>query len=151
MDHWDNFSSPLGNLILGSDGKTLTRLIFSQNKAESEIFCPVFPLAKAWLTSYFEGRNPGPFPVPLSPKGTAFQQRVWALLREIPYGECRTYGELARQLSPSMSSLAVGTAIGKNPIAIVSPCHRVLGAGGQLTGYAWGLSKKQFLLDLEQK
>ena len=151
MDYRDNFPTPLGNLILGSDGSALTSLLFSENMAEPVLQCSVFLMTKSWLSCYFEGWDPGPFPVPLSPKGTPFQQRVWSLLLDIPYGERRTYGELARQLSPSMSSQAVGAAIGKNPIAVIIPCHRVLGSGGQLTGYAWGLSRKQFLLDLEQK
>lgn len=150
MEYWDNFSSPLGNLVLRSDGLALTGLAFSEIQ-EPEKPCPVFPPVKDWLSRYFAGQNPGPLPVELSPKGTVFQQQVWTLLRNIPYGKRRTYGSLAKQISPSMSAQAVGGAVGKNPIAILIPCHRVLGAGERLTGYAWGLSRKQYLLDLEQK
>ena len=150
MEYQQNVSSPLGNLILRSDGKALTGLAFSELQVPKKS-CPVFLPAENWLSSYFAGQDPGPLPVKLSPKGTPFQKRVWSLLLEIPYGERRTYGSLAKLLSPTMSAQAVGAAVGKNPIAILIPCHRVLGAGGKLTGYAWGLSRKQYLLDLEQK
>ena len=150
MEYQDNFSSPLGNMVLRSDGEALTGLVFS-GEPVPENTCPVLHCVKDWLSCYFTGQNPGPLPVELSPKGTAFQQQVWTLLLEIPYGERRTYGSLAKQISPSMSAQAVGAAVGKNPIAIVIPCHRVLGAGERLTGYAWGLPRKQYLLDLEQK
>ena len=150
MEYLDNFLSPLGNMVLHSDGTALTGLVFSDIQ-EPEKPCPVFPPVKDWLSCYFAGQNPGPAPVELSPKGTAFQQQVWSMLGNIPYGERRTYGSLAKQLSPSMSAQAVGTAVGRNPIAILIPCHRVLGAGERLTGYAWGLSRKQYLLNLEQK
>ena len=150
MDYWDNFTSPFGNLILHSDGLAIIGLTFSDAPVH-QVPCPLFTPVKAWLFCYFEGRDPGPLPVPLSPPGTPFQKQVWSLLLDIPYGEKRTYGELAKQLSPAMSAQAVGSAIGRNPIAILIPCHRVLGADGKLAGYAWGLSKKQALLDLEQK
>ena len=150
MEYWENFSSPLGNLLLQSDGEALTGLSFSDEKLP-ENPCPVFLPVKNWLCCYFGGRDPGAVPVRLSPKGTPFQKQIWTLLLDIPYGECCTYGGLAARISPGMSSQAVGAAVGKNPIALLIPCHRVLGAGGKLTGYAWGLTRKQFLLDLEQK
>ena len=101
--------------------------------------------ANAWLIRYFAGENP-PVDLPLEPPGTAFQKAVWALLTEIPYGKTVTYGDLARRLSSSPR--AVGGAVGRNPISILIPCHRVVGAGGSLTGYAGGLAAKKFLLAL---
>jgi methylated-DNA-[protein]-cysteine S-methyltransferase len=101
-----------------------------------------------WLERYFRGENPE-VNFRLSPDGTAFQRQVWDLLRTIPYGTSITYGQLARHMSPSMSSQAVGQAVGKNPIPIVIPCHRVLGVHGKLTGYSAGLSSKVQLLELE--
>lgn len=91
---------------------------------------------------------------PLAPKGSAFRRQVWELLLAIPYGETRTYGDLAKDLSgekTGMSAQAVGGAVGHNPISIIIPCHRVLGSGGQLTGYAGGLDKKEYLLKLERR
>ena len=113
----------------------------------------VMQQAIEWLQVYFSREDPGPLP-PLRPKGTDFQQRVWDKLREIPYGTLTTYGAIARDLSrftPSgkMSSRAVGSAIGRNPISIFIPCHRVIGSGGNLTGYAWGIDRKLALLQLE--
>lgn len=101
-----------------------------------------------WLERYFMGESPT-INFPISPEGTAFQRRVWSLLRTIPYGCSVTYGQLARRLSASMSSQAVGQAVGKNPIPILIPCHRVLGAGGKLTGYAGGIPAKIRLLESE--
>ena len=110
-------------------------------------------LAKKWLDAYFSGRQPKR-PVPLHPMGTAFQMEVWELLREIPYGETRTYGSLAQTLArrrglAHMSAQAVGGAVGCNPISILIPCHRCIGANGSLTGYAGGLDRKTALLKLE--
>lgn len=99
-----------------------------------------------WLRQYFSGQME-PFPGLLSPRGSAFDQRVWNLLRQIPVGESRTYGQLAAVLGSSPR--AVGGAVGRNPISIVIPCHRVLAADGRLGGYAGGLERKRFLLNLE--
>lgn len=101
-----------------------------------------------WLDTYFAGRNPEHVP-PLRPQGTPFQQRVWRKLQEIPYGCTATYGDIARRVG-CRSAQAVGQAIGRNPIAIIIPCHRVVGADGSLTGYAYGIETKEKLLQLEQ-
>ena len=108
-----------------------------------------FPDVVAQLAAYFAGKRTG-FEVALRPAGTSFQQRVWDALSEIPYGETRSYGEIARRIGQPGAARAVGLANGRNPIAVVVPCHRVIGANGALTGYAGGLQAKRALLDLEQ-
>jgi methylated-DNA-[protein]-cysteine S-methyltransferase len=109
-----------------------------------------FEEVTAQLEAYFAGRL-REFDVPLAPVGTAFQQQVWAGLRSIPYGQTRGYGELAAEIGRPAASRAVGLANGRNPIGIIVPCHRVVGASGSLTGYGGGLERKQFLLDLERR
>jgi methylated-DNA-[protein]-cysteine S-methyltransferase len=111
---------------------------------------PVLARAAAQLEEYFDGRRTD-FDLPLAPEGTEFQRRVWAELLRIPYGETATYGELARRLGNPTGSRAVGLANGRNPIGIVVPCHRVVGSGGDLTGYGGGLPRKRLLLDLEAR
>lgn len=115
---------------------------------------PILAQTRLWLDSYFRQKNPNPHAIPLQPIGTAFQLIVWQILAQIPYGQVTTYGEIARQVAkrlgkPKMSAQAVGGAVGCNPISIIVPCHRVVGAAGKLTGYAGGLDKKRFLLCLE--
>ena len=110
---------------------------------------PVLRLTGSWLERYFAGKRPVPEELPLAPQGSPFQRQVWQRLMDIPYGETRTYGELARCFPGRMSAQAVGQAVGRNPIAIVLPCHRVLGAGGKLTGYSAGLEAKRWLLEHE--
>jgi methylated-DNA-[protein]-cysteine S-methyltransferase len=105
--------------------------------------------ARAQLEEYFAGERTE-FDLELAPRGDAFQLQVWALLQQIPYGQTRSYGDLARQLGDVHLSQAVGAANGRNPIAIVIPCHRVIGADGSLVGYAGGLDRKRFLLSLEE-
>ncbi|MDR2668467.1 MAG: methylated-DNA--[protein]-cysteine S-methyltransferase [Desulfovibrio sp.] len=125
-------------------------------KTESRIRMPdhpVFTQLKAWLESYFAGRNPAP-DIVLNPHGTVFQKKVWALLLQIPYGKLTTYGTIAGQLTgqespPAVSARAVGGAVGHNPVSLLIPCHRVVGADGSLTGYAGGLDRKTALLRLE--
>ena len=151
--------SPLGLLTLAADGDALTGLWMEGQK----YFCscipadvkekdlPVFHQAEAYLSAYFAGAPLPPLP-PLSPAGTPFQRAVWALLTEIPRGHTRTYGELAAELRRRRlggSPRAVGAAVGRNPISILIPCHRVVGADGSLTGYAGGMARKRFLLELE--
>lgn len=110
---------------------------------------PAFQAAESWLHLYFTGMDPGPTPL-LLPAGTPFRQRVWAQLRQIPWGQSRTYGQLAAAVGmPGRGAQAVGQAVGHNPIAILIPCHRVLGADGRLTGFAGGLACKERLLTLE--
>jgi methylated-DNA-[protein]-cysteine S-methyltransferase len=111
---------------------------------------PLLAEAVRQLRAYFD-RDLKEFDLPLRPEGTAFQQRVWEQLRKVPYGETTSYGEIARRLGMNArASRAVGTANGRNPIAIVVPCHRVVGSTGLLSGYAGGVERKQALLDLEQ-
>lgn len=154
--------SPLGLLTLASDGEALCGLWLEGQRffprtlpltcAEKEL--PVFDEARRWLDVYFRGREPDFFP-PIRLEGTPFQRRIWALLRAIPYGTTVTYGELARRLSaqtdsPRVSARAVGGAVARNPVSILVPCHRVVGADGALTGYAGGLERKRRLLELER-
>jgi methylated-DNA-[protein]-cysteine S-methyltransferase len=150
--------SPLGELWLTSDGTRLTQLWLGrppdlagetdgETDGESPEVAP-FPAAREQLRAYFEGRL-REFELPLAPAGTPFQHRVWRALLEIPYGRTVTYGELAARLGQPGASRAVGLANGRNPIAVVIPCHRVVGAGGALTGYGGGIERKRWLLDLE--
>ena len=147
------YESPLGTLKLFSDGEAITGLYLPEQKhiPEEKVFydgLPVFCLAKNWLSRYFAGEKPT-VDFPVKTAGTDFQHRVWELLREIPYGKSVTYGELAGRIGPKMSPQAVGGAVGRNPVSIIIPCHRCLGAGNKLTGYAGGIKAKQYLLQLE--
>ncbi|MBR3186139.1 MAG: methylated-DNA--[Oscillospiraceae bacterium] len=159
MLYTDSLASALGEILLVSDGEALCGLYFEGQKyypalveAKEEPSLPVFRSARAWLERYFAGEAPEE-KVPLRAAGTDFQRAVWALLSEIPYGATVTYGELADTLSAQRgrpcSARAVGAAVGRNPISVIVPCHRVLGAGGALTGYAGGLARKRALLRLE--
>ena len=154
------YFSPIGQLLLTADDTALVALHFCDEGrscllADDEA-CndhAILQAAKQWLDVYFSGQKPSFMP-PLRPVGTAFQQEVWQLLRAIPYGKTTTYGEIAAALAtrhgiPRMSAQAVGGAVGRNPIPIFIPCHRVVGSGGKLTGYSGGLEKKQFLLSNE--
>ena len=150
------FDSPLGQMRLCSDGNALTAVTFAGQKYEYDHIpkdavsdtCPVLEQAKLWLHQYFAGNIPDDFP-PMNPTGTHFQQCVWKQLLQIPYGETVTYGELAKRME-CKSAQAIGGAVGKNPISILIPCHRVVGADGTLTGYAGGVEKKEYLLKLEK-
>ena len=144
------YASPIGSLVLESDGESLTGLYMHCALPEQQADLPVFEEAKQWLDAYFRG-CPREIAFPLRPAGTAFQQAVWKILLEIPYGKTRSYGSIAREMATllgkeRMSAQAVGGAVGKNPISILIPCHRVVGSQGQLTGYAGGLQNKQWLL-----
>ena len=153
----DTFDSPLGQMQLCCDGTFLTAVAFTGQKYEDKHIPkdavygphPVLEQTKVWLLQYFSGHMPSFLP-PIMPNGSPFQKRVWDTLLEIPYGETITYGELAKKLG-CKSAQAVGGAVGRNPISILIPCHRVVGADGSLTGYAGGVEKKEFLLDLETK
>ena len=154
--------SPLGEVRLRSDGKSLTGLWFigqvNDAKDNSDIEIkddfPIFGQVETWLESYFSGKQT-PITFPLQPKGTIFQERVWKILQEIPYGETMTYGDITRRIAKekgvaTYSAQAVGQAVGKNPISILIPCHRVLGKNGALTGYAGGVHRKEQLLRIER-
>ena len=152
----DIYDSPLGKMILCSDGAYLTAVIFEGQKYEGKHIpnsvvyglCPVLEETKLWLREYFLGNIPKKRP-PMKPQGTDFQKRVWDSLLEIPYGETVTYGDLAKKIG-CKSAQAIGGAVGRNPISILVPCHRVVGANGALTGYAGGVETKEALLKLEK-
>jgi methylated-DNA-[protein]-cysteine S-methyltransferase len=149
--------SPLGPLLLTSNGQSLTGLYLQGQKylpQQTEAWCEtvqVGPLiqTQAQLTEYFAHQRQS-FDLPLDPQGTDFQKQVWRLLLQIPFGKTLTYGALAKIIGKPDASRAVGAANGRNPISIVVPCHRVIALGGQLTGYAGGLERKQWLLQHEQ-
>lgn len=155
------YPSILGRLTLGSDGQNLMGLwiegqkhygsTLPKNVTERDL--PVFKQTKRWLEQYFSGREPD-FLLPLDPEGSSFRQLIWEELRNIPYGSVLTYGDIAKKAAvqlgqDTMSAQAVGGAVSHNPISIIIPCHRVVGADGSLTGYAGGLDKKIKLLELE--
>lgn len=140
--------TPLGPLLLVSDGEALVGAAFDAEDGGEGGADGVLETAAAELRAYFGGGR-APFTVPVRPQGTPFQERVWAALCEIPHGETVAYGDLARRLGDPGAAQAVGAANGRNPVAVVVPCHRVVGAGGALVGYAGGLERKRALLDLE--
>ena len=155
------YASPLGNILLAADETGLTGLWFEGQKyfaqglpeERREAETPILAEAKRWLDIYFSGEKPDFLP-PLHLTGSQFRQDVWNILLEIPYGQTRTYGEIAKKLAerrnlPHISAQAVGGAVGHNPVSIIIPCHRVVGANGSLTGYAGGIDKKVRLLELE--
>ncbi len=148
--------SPVGRLLLVGDHQALGRLQFQDGKHPQAID-PQWEKAQhpfeeviSQLEEYFKGRRTR-FTVKLSPEGTTFQQGVWKALRHIPYGKTVSYGEIAKRIGNSNASRAVGSANGQNPISIIVPCHRVIGANGKLVGYGGGLPIKQTLLELEQR
>ncbi len=154
MTYYTFTASPIGRLLLAGDGKALERLHFSSGSKAHEpdatwVEAPgSFAEMSRQLQAYFAGELQE-FTMELKPKGTPFQLAVWQELVKIPYGRTCTYGELAKRLGNPNASRAVGLANGSNPIAIVQPCHRVIGANGKLTGFGGGLDVKQRLLDLE--
>lgn len=152
---YTEMDSPLGTLLLLSDGACLTGLYMEKEKEiqphwQRREDLPAFCSARRWLERYFAGEAPEES-VPLKLEGTSFQKRVWQILLTIPYGVTRTYGGIALQIAremgkEKMSAQAVGQAVGRNPVSILVPCHRVVGTGGKLTGYAGGIDKKVWLL-----
>ena len=150
-----HYASPLGPILLAADETGLTGLWFEGQKYfpsflgvdYQEKETPVLTETARWLDVYFSGKDPDILP-PLHPQGSPFRQAVWNILLTIPRGQTMTYGEIARRLGVH-SAQAVGGAVGHNPISLIIPCHRVVGAGGSLTGYAGGVDKKQALLELE--
>ena len=151
---WSRCVSPVGSWLLLSDGESLTGVFPESHRAVPEITTgwrrddAYFAGVRDQLAAYFAGRLMD-FTVRLAAKGTHFQRRVWDALREIPLGTTTSYGALAAHLGMPTASRAVGAANGKNPISLIVPCHRVVGAGGLLTGYAGGLELKQWLLEHE--
>ncbi|MCM3747188.1 methylated-DNA--[protein]-cysteine S-methyltransferase [Paenibacillus pasadenensis] len=154
--------SPIGSMTISSDGTNITGLWMQGQKYygatlgnhEPAPSLPVFKLAEEWLERYFNGDQPK-LTLPLAPQGNVFRNTVWDILCEIPYGEVITYGEIAKMMAKrldkaTMSAQAVGGAVGHNPISIIVPCHRVVGAKGSLTGYAGGIDRKIKLLQLEK-
>ncbi len=172
LTYYTQVPSPIGPLLLTSDGGALTRLYMTERGADlANADLPAvdlaawdlaavpagwvrdddalpFPKARAQLAAYFAGTRTD-FDLPLAPAGTPFQRRVWDALRTIPYGTTTSYGALARQIGDAGASRAVGLANGRNPIAVIVPCHRVIGANGTLTGYGGGLPRKAALLAFE--
>ncbi len=150
MDFQISYKCSLGFLILKSDGQSITAISFAENDIEEPNECQVLAVCRQQLEDYFAGKLTS-FDVPLNPRGTEFQQKVWAELQKISYGETITYMDLAIRLGDPKCIRATGTANGRNPIAIIIPCHRVIGAGNKLTGYAGGIWRKKLLLELEMK
>ncbi len=163
MQYIRHFKSPLGNIILSADNIGLTGLWFEGQKYYTKSLntdfmaknIPVFEEAKHWLDIYFSGSEPD-FTPPLHLVGTNFQEDVWEILLKIPYGSTTTYSSIAKEIAAksghkSMSAQAIGGAVGRNPISIIVPCHRVIASNGSLTGYAGGIDKKLYLLNLEKK
>ena len=151
------YTSPLGPIVIESDSEAITSLRFSNEKAsavpkeapkEAVPTPPIIAETIQWLDDYFAGKRPCNVPR-LNPQGTAFQKRVWTALFTIWFGQTKTYGEIARMVG-CKSAQAVGQAVGRNPIALIIPCHRVIAAHGQIGGYAYGTEIKKRLLELEQ-
>ena len=162
MTYRESYESPLGRMIMVSDGTALTALAFQGQKyyekavpwEAEEARLPIFDHTGQWLDIYFSGQEPT-FTPTIATKGTLFQEEVWEILKKIPYGQVVSYGEIAAAIAKSrglkrMSAQAVGGAVGHNPVSVIIPCHRVVGTNGHLTGYAGGLDKKEELLRLER-
>ena len=141
------YDSPIGPMTLVQEGEALARLDFDV-PSQPEEATPLLLEACRQLREYFAGERKV-FALPLAPEGTAFQKKVWAALRDIPWGETRSYGDIAWAIGKPTACRAVGMANGRNPLPIFIPCHRVIGTNGSITGYSGGLEKKRFLLRLE--
>ena len=164
MYYSTHYKSPVGDILLASDKNSIIGLWIGQQKYISNTMprdiienkeLPILHEGSAWLDDYFAGKKPGLSRLPLSPIGSEFKQQVWKILVEIPYGELTTYGSISKEVAKRigkdrMSAQAVGGAVGHNPISIIIPCHRVVGANGSLTGYASGIEKKIELLKHER-
>ena len=157
MDWTYHYHSPLGGMTLASNGTALTGLWFDGQRYYAETLSaghvqrnlPVFDETSRWLDLYFSGRIPDAVP-PLAPRGTVFRRSVWNILLTVPYGRTITYGEIAERIGGT-SARAVGNAVAHNPVSLIIPCHRVIGVGGRLTGYAGGIDRKEYLLRMEQE
>jgi len=152
------YDSLLGQITLAAEENLLIGLWFAGQKHFGSTLSPqpqtdtlpVLAEAKQWLDAYFLGQQPEPF-TKICLKGTIFQQQVWAVLKTVPYGKTVTYGWVAEAMGRPEAAQAVGGAIGRNPISVIIPCHRVVGADGSLTGYAGGEERKRWLLEWEQR
>ncbi|MBP3838712.1 MAG: methylated-DNA--[Bacteroidales bacterium] len=163
MDFITHYCSPIGRMRLASDGEALSGLWFEGQRYFSETLSrkyeersdlAIFNATRAWLDAYFSGKKPD-FTPQLLLRTSDFRKKVWTMLLGIPFGQTTTYGAIAQQIArarglSSMPARAVGRAIGHNSIALIVPCHRVVGSGGRLTGYAGGIDRKQWLLQLEK-
>lgn len=163
MYYSTHYKSPVGEILLVSNENSIIGLWIDQQKYISSTMpkdiaeeddIPILQEGVAWLDDYFSGKKPKISSLPLAPHGGEFKQAVWKILTEIPYGELTTYGKIAKEVAKRMgkarmSAQAVGGAVGHNPISIIIPCHRVVGANGNLTGYAGGIEKKVTLLTHE--
>ncbi len=153
--NYDWMESPVGELLIVADENAVRMIGFREGRHPGRVVegwrkgGALVAKARRQLDEYFRGRRRG-FDLPLAPSGTPFQLRAWTALQDIPYGATRSYGEQARAIGQPAAVRAVGAANGRNPIAIVVPCHRVIGGNGKLTGYGGGLDVKQYLLDLER-
>ncbi len=149
-----NYKSPIGNIVIKSDGENLTSLQFLDRPENICENIDIFDKVTKWLDNYFS-RIPSDIDFPLLPNGTIFQNRVWSIVKEIPYGQTICYSDIAdmfyKKYNIKTSCRAVGHAISKNPILLVIPCHRVIGKNGQMTGYSAGVDKKIKLLHIENK
>lgn len=157
MNFYTNYDSPIGNILLTSDGNDINKVKISKNaeiNAVKNDSLPIFIDTKKWLDKYFLGKNLNTKTINLNPKGTPYQKKIWKILTSIPYGETKTYGEIAKLYEEitkkHTSPRAVGSAISKNPILILIPCHRIIGKNGKLTGYSAGIDKKRQLLKIEK-
>ena len=160
MTYTTTYTSPIGPIVIESDGQAITSLRFSNEQAgvtstaeekaqnEAATAIPIITETIQWLDDYFAGKRPCNVPR-LGPQGTAFQKRVWTALFTIWFGQTKTYGEIAKMVD-CRSAQAVGQAVGANPIALIIPCHRVVAAHGKIGGYEYGIEIKKRLLELEQ-
>ena len=158
MEYTHRYESPLGSMTMTSDGEALTGLRFDRQEHAADTYAeeslPVFEETVRWLDLYFSGRIPD-FTPSLRMAGTPFRKAVWEILLTIPYGRTMTYGEVAAKIAEQqgrarMSAQAVGGAASRNPVALIVPCHRVIGSDGSLTGYAAGTDRKRRLLEMEK-
>ena len=157
MDYTAHYSSPIGDITMASDGKAIAGLWFDGQKYFADTLAmeqeerpdlPLFAETRRWLDIFFSGKAPD-FTPPLAMRGSDFRKRVWQTLLEIPFGQKMTYGDIALRLG-CRSAQAIGGAVGHNSISLIIPCHRVVGTGGSLTGYAGGIDKKAWLLEMEK-
>ncbi len=151
---YTSLDSPIGELLLVGDGQALHGLYMQEGRTAISVLPQwerqdgPFETVRAQLDEYWDGRRRA-FDVPLALHGSPFQQQAWRALQQIPYGETVSYGEQARRIGPTADPRAVGQANGRNPVAVIVPCHRVIGADGSLTGYGGGVERKRLLLELE--